>query len=601
MSSGHGSIGASCVASGKCSVARSIAWQRGKIMRKFTTLLSATAFLSLAGCGGGGGTSSAGSTPVNPPAATNSTLTNLQYSQSFVNDATTAAVALDLTTKTGISGDTAVSTLTISYDAKNQSYTVAVDSRTQTFGQADIKSNDPGQTLYQKSDGTNRDYLTLVKIPYTGTQATQYVGLGYWQRNVLADTRQDTNYTAFTYGLPTAAAAVPRTGIGVFGIDAFGFASKPGSEPISFQGHGQFSVDFGAAIFTAQAYTTETGLVSGSSTSGGGIDLLAGGHLSSNGTFSGSALYESMLGSAGGSLSGRFYGPSAEELGASFNGQGADGLTAVGSFTGQRDSSAKPVNLTLTNMTQQQLFYTQYGGNLVGQLNWQNAETFTASPPTSDLYGGQFTINDKVASTNPNFITYRKTFTGTIGSEDVVLELFKPGAGNSELALTYASFGHWSSSGSYGNNQPNDQFFTYGLDTPARLLTGKTGSGHYEGVAYGNAINGTGGRYDVHGSSRFDVNFTSQSYTGGMTISGTARGDGSAIDFGSFDFAGKIGGYSAGTVADILRNGQAIGQLTTRFYGPDGDEIAGPFYVLTPAGGPAGNIGISGVVAAKRQ
>lgn len=144
-------------------------------MRKLAVLMSAKALLSLAGCGGGGGTSSAGSTPVNPPTPTNTTLTNLQSSQTFVNDAATANVALDLTTKTGISGNAAASTLTISYDAKNQSYTVAVDGRSQTFGQADIKSNDPSQTLYQKTDGTNRDYLTLAKIPYTGTRPTQYV------------------------------------------------------------------------------------------------------------------------------------------------------------------------------------------------------------------------------------------------------------------------------------------------------------------------------------------------------------------------------------------------------------------------------------------
>lgn len=574
-------------------------------MSKLKALLCVASLVALAGCGSGSGPSSVGSTPPPPaptPTPTNSSLNDLKASQTFTNDAATADLTLDLTTSTGISGKSNASTLTISYDAKSQSYTVAVDGRSQTFGQADVKSTDSDQTLYQKTDGTNRDYLTLVKVPYTSTTATQYVGLGYWQRNVVSGTQQNTNYSTFTYGFPTVASAVPRTGTGAFGIDTFGIASKPGQEPLAFQGHGTFSVDFGAGIFSAQASTTEMGLVSGSTTSGGGIDLIAGGHLSStDGTFSGNALYESSLGRAGGSLSGRFYGPVGQELGASFNAQGPDGLAVAGSFTGQADGSLTPDNLSLTNLSHEQLFYTRYDGNLVGQLDWLNSETFTISPPTSDLYGGQFSINDKVASADPNFTTYRKTFTGTIGSEDVVLQLYKPGAGNTELALTYASFGHWSSSGSYGNAQPQDQYFTYGLSTPAGLLAGKTGSGHYVGVVYGDAMNGTGGHYDVHGTSQFDVNFGSQSYTGEMTMAGTSRSGSAGIDFGSYDFTGNLGSYNGSTVADITRDGQKVGELTSQFYGPDGEEIAGPFSIYNPPGTQGDNTSIQGITVAKRQ
>lgn len=572
-------------------------------MMKFKAPLGMVSLAVLAGCGGGGGPSSVGSTaPAPAPTPTNSSLADLKYSQTFTNDAATSTLTIDLPTSTGISGKSNASTLTISYDAGNQSYTVAVDGKSQTFGQSDVKSSDADQTLYQKTDGSNRDYLTLVKVPYTGTKATQYVGLGYWQRNVISGTQQATAYSTFTYGFPTLASAVPRTGTGAFGIDTFGVASKPGQEPLAFQGHGTFSVDFGSGIFSAKAYTTETGLVSGSGTVGGGIDLIAGGHLSStDGTFSGNALYEGSLGRAGGSLEGRFYGPSGQELGASFNAEGADGLSVAGSFTGQADSSLTPDNLSLTNLTHEQLFYTQYGGNLVGQLDWLNSATFTLAPPTSDLYGGQFSINDQVASTDPNFTTYRKTFTGTFGSEDVVLQLYKPGSGNTELALSYASFGHWSSSGRYGDNQPTDQYFTYGLSTPAGLLSGKTGSGHYEGVVYADATNGSGDQFDVRGTSQFDVNFSSQSYTGGMAMTGTARSGGAGIDFGSYDFAGKLGSYAGGTVADITRGGQKVGELDAQFYGPDGQEIAGPFSIYNPPGTQGGNTSIEGITVAKRQ
>jgi hypothetical protein len=573
-------------------------------MRSFATLIACAAMIPLAGCGGSsGGPQSPGNTPPPPaPNPTNASLTNLKYSQSFVNDASTAATTLDLTTKTAISGNSSGSTLTISYDAGSQGYTVSVDGRSQTFTPADISAGTSGsqtETLYQKTDGTNRDYLTLVKVPFTSTQATQYVGLGFWQRNVVTDTRQDTQYTSFTYGLPSQAAAVPRTGTAAFRIDTFGLVSKPGKEPLSFQGRGMFSVDFAAGVFSAETSNTETSLVSQSGTVGGGIDLIAAGHLTSGNTFSGNALYEGQYGSVGGALNGRFYGPAAEELGASFNANGADGYTVAGSFTGQRDASATPANLTLTNLTQSQLFYTQFTYNSVGQLNWQNAETFTYSPPTSDLYGGQFTLADKVASNDPNFTTYRKTFSNSYDSQDTTLQLYKPGAGNSELALTYASFGHWSTNVRFGTGrQPVDDYFAYGLSTPARLLSGKTGTGHYAGVVYGTAATTTA-HFDVKGSSRFDVDFGKQSYSGALAMAGTPAG-GSKVDFGSFDFAGTLG-YWAGSAADITRDGQIVGQIRPQFYGPDGEEIAGPFSLQSPADSAAGYAAITGVTAAKRQ
>jgi hypothetical protein len=575
-------------------------------MRGFASLIGSAALFALAGCGGGSGPQSAGSTPTTPsPTPTNTSLTNLQYSQSFANDASSASVAIDLTTKTGISGNSGGSTLTISYDAKSQGYTVSVDGRSQTFTPSDVKT-DPAnaqyETLYQKTDGSTRDYLTLVKVPFTNTQGTQYVGLGFWQRNVLSGTRQDTNYSTFTYGLPSDTAVVPRTGTAAFSIDTFGFVSKPGQEPLSFEGRGTFSVDFAAGVFSAQTSNDETGLVTGKGISGGGVDLIAAGHLSSGNSFSGNALYEGQYGTAGGTLNGRFYGPTAQELGASFNGQGADGFAVAGSFTGERDTSQAPANLTLTNLTQSQLFYTQFAYSQVGQLNWQNADSFTYGPPTSNLSGGQFTSADKTVGTNANFTTYRKTFAGSYENQDVTLELYKPGQGNSELALTYASFGHWSTnvrSATGVGTDPVDQYFAYGLSTPAQLLSGKTGTGHYAGVLYGVAA-ANAARYDVEGSSQFDVNFGTQSYTGGLAMTGSSRSGGARVDFGSFDFAGRLG-YSTPSEVAITRGGQTVGVIKPQFYGPDGEEIAGPFSLQTTANGVSGSATISGVAAAKRQ
>lgn len=561
--------------------------------------------LLLAACsGGGGGGGGVGTIPTpapTPAPTTNTTIRDLKVSQTFTGDSSSAAFTIDRVTQTGITGSARASSLSVSYDAATNSYTISGDGRNTAFGPADVTSSDPYDTIYTKTGSDGRSYLTLVKQPYSQGATTQYVGLGFYQHNRLTDQQQETDFATFTYGLPTAAAAVPKTGTAAFGIDAFGAVTKAGQEPRAFQGHGTFSVDFAAGIFAAQTYLTESSLVSDDGVVGGGIELTAGGSLASNGSFSGNALYEGWFGAVGGVLNGRFYGPAAEELGASFAGTGADGMAVAGSFTGQRDSSLKPDNLTLTNMTQAQLFYTRYGGNLVGQLNWLNAETFTASPPTSDLYGGTFTINDKIAGTDPNFTTYRKTFTGTFGSQDVTLELFKPGSTNTRLALTYASFGHWATTVPWGTGTtPVHQYFAYGLETPGRLLSGRTGTGRYEGVVYGNGISSNGTtRYAVTGSSRFDVDFGAQSLSGALSMNGTSGG--ATVDFGSFDFSGSLVSYSGESGFTLVRNGQNAGSLTTRFYGPDGQEIAGPFYVNVPPEVTGSGIGISGVTAAKRQ
>ena len=171
--------------------------------------LPLTAAFTLSACGGGGG--GVNGTPAPPPptpAPTNTTMTDLKASQSFRQRRRIKYSTFDLTTKTTITGKNAPGALTISYDAGNNSYSVAIGGRTQIFTSSDKVSDDPDQTLYRKTDdGLN--YLTLVKIPYTGTTPTQYVGMGYLQRNVLSGANQNSEFSTFTYGLDTPSAAVP--------------------------------------------------------------------------------------------------------------------------------------------------------------------------------------------------------------------------------------------------------------------------------------------------------------------------------------------------------------------------------------------------------
>ncbi|WP_414886731.1 transferrin-binding protein-like solute binding protein [Sphingomonas sp. Leaf25] len=242
---------------------------------------------------------------------------------------------------------------------------------------------------------------------------------------------------------------------------------------------------------------------------------------------------------------------------------------------------------------------TQVIGDLSGGLlNRQDDESFTFVPGSSKYANVPITNAAKIASDDPNFIAYRKSF----DSGDVFLDLYKPGAANTELALTYTSFGRWRGGERAGVvTEANRLYFVYGLETIPGLLAAKTGKASYTGIAYGAAANAqTGARYDVKGTSRFDVDFGTQSLTAELALRGTSTVGGSDVDFGSFAFASKIDSYNGESIAEMTKE-NTFGRLSTRFYGPDGDEIAGPFTLLLNAGSPDGRTAIAGVALAKRR
>lgn len=569
-------------------------------------LTSAMLAAMLSACGGGSGSVNSTPTPTPAPSPTNTTLANLKVNQSFVNDAASTKATFDLATRTGISDSAGASALTVAYDAKTNGYTVTANGRTQTFLPADLTSQAGYDTIFAKTGTGSSDRLTLTRTGYTSTTPLNYVGLGYWQHNETSGDRQDMELTSFTYGLPTAVSAVPRTGTAEYAIDVFGLVTKPGEEPRSFVGDGTFNVDFSKGIFTSQAYTQETSLVSGAGNTGGGIELVTSGYLSgTDGSFSGLTKYGSAYGDASGMVDGRFYGPNGQEIGASFHAENSDGMAANGSFIGAATGAAATANLALTGMHQEQYFVSRWTPYSYGTLTWQNADTFLFGPPSSGLPGGQFSAADKVSGTDSNYTSYRKHYDMGGGTTyDVTLDMFKPGAANAQLALTYASFGHWTAKASSNGVQlprVEDNYFTYGLATQPGTLGGMTGSAHYGGIALGNGVDSTAGTaYTVSGTSQFDMDFSTSQFSGTLALGGTEKTTGTQVDFGRFDFNGAVPVNGTTLGANIARADGSSGTLSAGFFGPMAEEIAGPFTMSVTAGGTGSFISIEGIVAAKR-
>lgn len=593
---------------------------------KINTAIVGIVLLPLGACGGGGGGGVA-STPAPPiatptPTPTNTNITDLRASQSFSNDAGRTDVTFNLTSKTTVSGKAAAIPLTVRYDAGSGSYAVTSGDVTDTFATADRQAqNNAGETRYVRRNGNDATYLTLVTTPYYGSTSNQYVGLGYLQHNSTSGDRQITSFTTFAYGLDTPVGGVPRSGTGTFNTDVLGLESLPGSEPALFQGRGRFDVDFLNGVFSTQTSVTRTGLISGQGITGGGLDLAGGGTLSaSTGGFAGDVVYRSGSTLVSGQLNGRFYGPNAQEIGASFAGAASDGTAFNGSLTGQRDATLSATNISFAQLVTPQLFYAdattltvrtpRNGGTptisnypgLLGngvsrsQFNDKTSGNVSFGPPTSLLAGGDYTVAAIVPG-DANFTTYART----IADQPTKLELYKTGSANKELALTYASFGRYSTSVDSDpiQSEIDRVFFVYGFNTPSGLFANRTGTASYSGVAYGAGAAPSGALLDVTGTTRMTVDFGSQSLSGNLALAG--RGNGASIDYGAFNFSGKLFAFQSQGTASIARAGASpVGSMLINFYGPAADEAAGIFQLRVPDGAGVNTL-INGAMVARKQ
>jgi hypothetical protein len=571
----------------------------------------------LAACSGGGGGGGVGSTPAPTPSPTptNATIGDLRYDQIFATSAASTTASINTAQSVTNSASATPSTLQVRYDAASQSYTVEAMGRSQTFLPGDLTTNTGDEAIYTKTNGATRDYLTLVKTPYSSRTPNQYVRLGFWQRNLISPGQQDTSYDAFVYGLATPSGAVPRTGQAGFVTDTIGFVTTPGKTPRAFTGPGSFVVDFALGVFATHSSTDEYDLVTGASVSGGGIEFTGGGHLTGGNAFSGNFTYGGWDGQQSGTIAGQFFGPGAQELGASFAASNAAGAAVTGSITGQSSSSIGPAtNLSLVNLVTEQLFYAQESGfqfgagpvgarvvntiDGIGQFTLRPDGSASVTGASSGLGFVTLTAANKIAGP-ANFITYEKTANGLPSR----VMLYQPGSANGELALTYASFGVWS--GGIAPEYPSATFrlyFPYGIITPRDLLARRTGTASYDGIVYGAGTQSGGALFDVSGSSRFNVDFGAQRFSGSLTLAGKAA-DGSSAALGSWTFDDRLfSGLPVNTA--LLRNGVAeVGGNTIKpvFFGPDAEEIGASFLIQSGAADPATALTIAGATVAKRR
>ncbi len=440
---------------------------------------------------------------------------------------------------------------------------------------------------------------------------TRYVAGGVWLRQSGPSTAIFTQANGFTFGVATPAADVPRSGSGSFGVVLT--AIRGGSGGINeVNGSGLFAADFGAGRWTVAGTTT-----SRSSFPTGSVPILFSDVFSGSGTLkSGGLGFDGRLsigfpGLTGNEVvAGRFYGPGAAEVGASFGDRSlASDSFVVGTFVGRRGTTAPVIETLSSLLGPGSVPYDQFS------LRVDTSGSGLGRPPSVEFNGGiesrvaidpaaqtldfdsGFPIGpaNRVAAESNARITVYRTTGGTV---PLTFRVYNAGAGNPELPLDFVSFAL------------TDRFglsaVPFGLRSSSEYLP-RAGRGTFDGVFYGDALSaGTTNRYELRGLASLTADFGAQTIGGSFTAA--ASFSGTTTDLGSFTFTnGRIGEYNPPNPAarpsnlfsaDVAGAPGTIGALNGSFYGTAVQELGAVVRLVTP--GPGVTLLGQGVIVAKR-
>lgn len=534
----------------------------------------------------------------------------------------------------------AKSDLTIRYDAATRGYTVTQGNRTQTFNPADRDASQSSSALdvYVRRTGNVDENLSLTRPGSSGALTYRYVGAGVWQRATINGNRADFTFDSFTYGMPTTAATLPRTGFASYDVTLIGASGEKGyTTPLALSGAGTLTADLARGdinLAGSLKATDPVTLITAYSRSFSGSAALS----SSSNDFAGSFAINNTL--MAGSVNGRFYGPAAEEVGATFAVTSAFGDAATGAILGRKgtlQSATGLADLTAQTTFQAPGAFMTYerdpatgqllaratngpGSTLATDLSYQRVEslvydpaagryTFTIGLPSAfanrglDLSGAAFDTSNRVAAkSNARFNVYEKQ----VGDRALRLTTYQPGTGNDELALTYASFAKLdiASLVGTGRQQVFEAFLPFGVTTPASQMP-VVGTASYSGRLYGTAgsAHAFGGNwggprpidfYDLTGAASFVANFANGTLAATLRPIGVNRTDGTSFDFGDI----KLSYFFIGGASTLS---SATGYQAGAFFGPTANELGVTFRANTrnPAG--TDDMVLTGVAVGKRN
>ncbi len=570
-------------------------------MRLKARHLSAVALATLTGAcgasGGGGGvvttpppvTGGPGTpTPTTPtPTPPNTSLMSPMVSETFAAQSVTGTARFGGTGT--VPGAAGAAPLSIAYDASTNSYTLTTGGRSQTFRPANAVPGTGGTREYRVINGATQDSLVLTQPGTSGSLNYQYVGGGFWQRSTTGADAVDGSFDAFTYGVVTPDAGRPRTGRASYDVVLLGtMATSLNAVPLALSGNGQMIADF------ANGKVIGAGRLTGTDTSSGATalerDFALSASIGSSGGLTGRFGF-SGFGPMEGSLDGRFYGPGADEVGATFAATGTRSSTpgashrdvAVGAILGRKGTGGSP-NTSFASITVTQGFFgdrarvaftgTEGGSMTMGGSSTGGIGAFALPDNRTVL------LTDDRTGTYMNHVMGVGTLIG--GSYGGVGPIYDGSNANAHdwkpEGVKYLKTGRWYSVN--GNSYVFDDYM-YGFETAGSAVP-RTGSAGYLMRLNGsivrpdlnrvNLMNGIGGLTVNFATGAISTNgsyeFWDRSGAGNFTGTATLAGGASAFS-GDFNLSG-VGNFT--------------GNWLGRFYGPAADEVGAVFRAASSNG-----------------
>ncbi|OYZ36360.1 MAG: hypothetical protein B7Y31_10295 [Novosphingobium sp. 16-62-11] len=460
-----------------------------------------------------------------------------------------------------------------------------------------------------------------------------YASTDFLRAGVLIDRRSSLGQIdAFVYGFPTTNAATPRTGSASFNVALNGGIATNGSPFRSVNGQGSLNLNFqSGAITTLGAYTvgnalpgiasnlpgtqTDTGNWTGTGTLSASANSITG-----NISFDGTTDYS-------GTLNGRLYGPAAEQVGAVVQASSSGGAVMAATLTGARgtDTGASQSGLAaLTTTTvlsgDSAQYYVVNGLSPAEQtLNDSNVEVtynptdksyILRSTTTGVNFGNAKQLDQTLAAADLRTAESSATFDVYRGA-DYTARVFKPGAANPAIALTYTSFAEVVRTDTIDGRQVATRYYVpFGGITPDFQIP-RTGSASYSGVVYGYGRNGATQREaSLSGTSAFTADFGAGTGNVVLSLTATDATNSAVSNLGNFTYSGSIAGNcpgcGVGNTFSLRGTGLNVGSNSTlvgSFFGLNAAEWAGAFSLLldSPSGQATAGSTYSGVTVGKKN
>lgn len=287
------------------------------------------------------------------------------------------------------------------------------------------------------------------------------------------------------------------------------------------------------------------------------------------------------------------------------------GLTACGGGGGTASAGSTPPspaptepaknsNLTATQVSES---YANRGAKLgftavkgTGQVDGRPAGGGTSLTVAYDAAAQSYTITgdgqsqtfrpadiDSAAS-GAAVAFYARSAAGTTDS----LALFKPGAANPTIALTYVSYGAWQRTVEQGTTiAATQRFFVYGVPTAASAMP-TSGTASYATTLDGFMANDTG-LYSLTGASSFTADFSAGTVNVSLAPVGTEISTHAVRSFGTLTGNGTLTAASSSFASDLAGSGYS-GSINGQFFGPGAAEMGGVFTFGNATGAATGVI-----------